>query len=447
VRIAFCTAFKNRLDHLRQTLPRNLAENPHSQFIVLNYNTDDGLMEWLGDRHRHEINSGRVVCYSHFDAPKYRMAHAKNMAHRAALLEGADILVNLDADNFARDHMDDFVEREFDNLDDIFLYSLMIKGKMNRGISGRIAVTKEAFLACGGYDESRFNGWGSDDKDINLRLRALGYDPVQIPPSYLDAITHNDKLRFREYPELSKETEDFFAVNPGTIVHGRANNGRTGVGTVFRNFDRTTPIRFEPLPVAANEPRVFGIGWHKTATTSLDGALEILGYNSWHWSQLDELRPAQAARMIWREMKHGRSETLERRQALSDFPIPLLFRELDEAYPGSKFILTVRNARDWLHAAARHFSTKFNPCRADWHLDPFTNKAHQIAYGRQDFEPDVFVDRYLRHNREVMDHFAGRDDQLLVMDMDKSPGWEKLCAFLGKPVPDEPYPFLNGSLT
>ena len=34
-------------------------------------------------------------------------------------------------------------------------------------------------------------------------------------------------------------------------------------------------------------------------------------------------------------------------------------------------------------------------------------------------------------------------DQLLVMEL--SQGWEPLCKFLGKPIPDEPFPRANDS--
>jgi hypothetical protein len=32
---------------------------------------------------------------------------------------------------------------------------------------------------------------------------------------------------------------------------------------------------------------------------------------------------------------------------------------------------------------------------------------------------------------------------LLVFDLPRGDGWEELCAFLGHPIPDEPFPHAN----
>ena len=39
-----------------------------------------------------------------------------------------------------------------------------------------------------------------------------------------------------------------------------------------------------------------------------------------------------------------------------------------------------------------------------------------------------------------MKYFEDRPDDLLVMDCDEPDKWEKLCPFLGRPVPETPYP-------
>ena len=61
-------------------------------------------------------------------------------------------------------------------------------------------------------------------------------------------------------------------------------------------------------------------------------------------------------------------------------------------------------------------------------------------YGRTDFHPETMLARYHRHNAEVQDYFRNRSDDLLVMDMSRGAGWPELCGFLGKPIPDIPYP-------
>ncbi|MDH3499538.1 MAG: hypothetical protein OEM97_05410 [Acidimicrobiia bacterium] len=175
-----------------------------------------------------------------------------------------------------------------------------------------------------------------------------------------------------------------------------------------------------------SRPKVFGIGFHKTATTSLAGALGILGYrvtgpNAITRSDV-EARAFRAARRLVR-----------RYDAFQDNPWPLLYRELDEMCPGSKFILTVRPADRWIRSVVDHFGADSTPMR-DWIYDgvgsPLGNEEH-------------YLERYERHNRDVRRYFADRPADLLEMDITAGDGWEPLCAFLGHPIPQVPFPTMN----
>ena len=294
---------------------------------------------------------------------------------------------------------------------------------MPRGISGRIAVTRNAFLISGGYDE-KYETHSPDDKDFNMRLRRLGYCAQEVDPKFLLALNHNDKIRFKEYPDV-RDT----VASPICQIARVVNSGSTGCGTVFRNFD-PTPISVQPIPT-----RIFGIGMHKTATTSLHAALTLLGFKSGHWEN------AHWAKAVWVEMNHlGKSAALERFYAVSDTPIPQLYRELDYAYPNSKFILTIRDEREWLDSARRHFDPRYNSFAKVWDEDPFTHRMHRHIYGTQKFDEVAFLAAYRKHNAAVLDYFKNRPGDLVVMNMSQKAGWKELCGFLGVPVPRFPYP-------
>src|SRR6202789_1827970 len=216
-------------------------------------------------------------------------------------------------------------------------------------------------------------------------------------------------------------------------MYGKSNTvgnyGRFGVGTVYPNFD-PGPIALEPLPT-----RIFGIGMHKTATTSLHHAFKILGFDSAHW------KSAHWAKAIWEEMSAwGRSLTLEKHYAMCDMPFPLLYEKLDGAYPGSKFVLTVRNEERWLQSVRNHWSREHNKFRVAWDTDPFSHRVHKLLYGTKEFDADVMLSRYRRHNAEVLEYFKNRPQDLLGMDIDHQAGWSELCAFLDKPIPSVAYP-------
>jgi len=433
--IAFCITNKNRTQHLDQTLPKNLADNidyPDGKFIVLDYNSQDHLSTYLQSNHQSDIASGRLVVYTLLPGPdgpiKFRMSHAKNMAHRLGIMEGADILVNLDADNYTCEGFASYIAEQMNP--NIYLWARMIHGQFARGISGRIVATKHQFLNAGGYDE-KCDTWWSDDKDFNARLGRLGYTGSEIDQRYLDAISHNDKMRFKEYPaaRTTAHEDDFDLSDFDNTI---ANFGDFGCGTVYRNFDFSNPITLGPLPT-----RIFGIGMHKTATTSLYEAFKILGYDSAHWLS------AHWAKAIYLEMTAtGRSSTLEHHYALCDLPITILYEKLDKAYPNSKFVLTVRDEYQWVESVRKHFRPDQNKFRKSWDTDPFSHFIHKEIYGQKNFDYDVFLARYRRHNAEVIEYFKSRPNDLLIFN---SKDWKPLCQFLNKPIPDIPYPIRNGN--
>jgi sulfotransferase family protein/glycosyl transferase family 7 (putative galactosyltransferase) len=424
--VFFCTTCKGRTSHIEQTLPANLHDNPKARIVLVNYNSPDHLDDFIKKNHSCAVALGRLSVYRFTEPGPFRMAHAKNLAHRLAIEEGADILVNVDADNYAGEGFDEYAAAELAD-GKSFLWAHMKKGQMRRGISGRIAVTKDAFLLAGGYDEV-FHEWGPDDKDFNTRLRRLGFSAKEIDPRFLTAVNHNDKMRFREYPHLRKApvVEDHNL--PGREGVRIANAGSFGLGVVYKNFG-SEPIELLPLPT-----RIFGIGLHKTATTSLHRAFLELGYASAHWPS------AHWAKAIWEEtIAEGRSRTLEQSYALSDLPIPLLFKELDTAYPGSKFVLTIRDEDVWLESMRKHFSDR-NPFYSQWDTDPFTHQIHTALYGRRKFDEQVMLERYRRHNAEVKEYFKSRPRDLLVMNMSGGAGWYEICGFLRRAIPSAPYP-------
>lgn len=241
---------------------------------------------------------------------------------------------------------------------------------------------------------------------------------------------HNDRMRFREYPHVANDltlSETFAAVNPEGPI---ANFGRIGLGTVFRNFS-PSPVRIDPLPT-----RVFGIGMHKTGTTSLHSAFGQLGLQSAHWPS------AHWARRVWEEVSRSdRSDAVNRIYAGTDLPFPLLYQKLDAAYPNSSFVLTRRSEANWSRSVERHFSD-INPFRSAWGVDPFSHAVHKLLYGQRHFEARLFLERYRRHNAEALEYFNG-SGRLLIMDFDEGAGWHELCAFLGLPVPVSPFPNLS----
>jgi hypothetical protein len=435
-RIVYCTTCRGRLQHLQETLPKNLRDSgdyPNAKFVILSYGDGEYLHEYTRD--------GRVVFYRFPTNDRFHVSHAKNLAARCGILEGADILVTLDADNSTGPGFSQFIANKFRDAKsgaNIFLcpnfphiQSLPYgPNRPLRGFAGRLAIRAQDFVKAGGYDET-FDTWRGEDIDMIARLLRMGHKMHHIPIPFLNVIAHNADVRFKEYPEAQAMYENKQQV---PIINARTetvvNFGKWGCGTVYRNFD-PKPIQLGPMPT-----RIFGIGMHKTGTTSLDAAFKLLGFDSLHWGEGE-------APQIWQEMNSsGRSKIVEQYYALSDLPIPLLYEKLDKAYTGSKFILTVRDEAKWIKSVERLWDARYNPTRWVWDKYPFTNNIHTVLYGQKDFSAEIFLARYRRHNAEVIRYFAGRQD-LLVMNMDEHHKWPWLCQFLNVPTPDVPYPIGN----
>ena len=96
---------------------------------------------------------------------------------------------------------------------------------------------------------------------------------------------------------------------------------------------------------------------------------------------------------------------------------------MDKWYPNSKFILTLRKDNEALVLSD-------------------INQWKKI--GKVNIPPkERFIERYEKHNQTVLEYFKNRPDDLLTMCIEKEDGWEKLCKFLGKDIPNEPFPHSN----
>ncbi len=178
-------------------------------------------------------------------------------------------------------------------------------------------------------------------------------------------------------------------------------------------------------------PKVFCIGFQKTGTTSLYAALTMLGY-----------RTAAVIGRDWSAKElalHGATacvETARNYDAAQDMPWPIYFRELDIAFPGSKFILTIRDAERWFASIEGHFGARGDAMQ-------------EFVYGESAAAPagnkQQYLNVYRRHERDVRAHFANRPHDLLVLDLESGAGWRELCVFLGARIPSAPFPVKNRS--
>ena len=151
--------------------------------------------------------------------------------------------------------------------------------------------------------------------------------------------------------------------------------------------------------------KIFGVGLSRTGTLSLTAALTELGVETRHYPD-DPLTQA--------ELRAGSYElsVLNEVQALTDIAVAPYYRQLDRAFPGSRFILTTRETEAWLASVEKHFAMYVEHRR-----DAFDEFVLASVYGCVHFSAERFRDVKELHEANVRAYFADRPDDLLVLDV------------------------------
>jgi hypothetical protein len=192
-----------------------------------------------------------------------------------------------------------------------------------------------------------------------------------------------------------------------------------------QTLTHTIALELRRLRYGRPRQKVFCVGFQKTGTTSLQYALSLMGYRvAGYFSMADFSSPE--------EMRDRALEMALRFDAFGDNPWAVLFRDLDAAFPGSKFILTTRDPDRWYASACKHFGGRDSRMR-EWIYGAGSPESNRGAY----------VERMTRHVAEVRAYFADRPRDFMEFDAAQGEGWDKLCGFLGKPVPRRDFPRLN----
>lgn len=134
-------------------------------------------------------------------------------------------------------------------------------------------------------------------------------------------------------------------------------------------------------------------------------------------------------------------------RACVDWPATVFWRELADYYPDARVLLNVRPTADWVRSMQATIC-KLLPNRTE-HPDEYAREVLEMAEevvnrrtfdGRLD-DPSLLADVFEQRIAEVKE--AIEPERLLIFDVRE--GWEPLCEFLGKPVPEEPFPRGNNA--
>lgn len=207
--------------------------------------------------------------------------------------------------------------------------------------------------------------------------------------------------------------------------------------------------------------QVLGTGLSRCATSSLQAALETLGYAP--TMHMAEVAPsAEREQLVIDAMREN--DTARRQKLLhqifdgyaatTDFPGWCFTDDLMDMYPDAKLVLNTRtSAAAWsksINEALRFFGSNayYYTC-IWWKTDRLHWQIHQTGYLKiaknLNISPeDCFTEKHFNAHNEWVRREAKKRGRP-VLEHRAEDGWEPLCKFLHKEIPsaDVRYPWLN----
>lgn len=190
-KISFCITCMNRLHHIQQTLARNIQENYINnsvEFVLLDYNSSDGLENWIKENMMQYVEMGILSYYRTLKPSLYHRSHSRNIAFRLAK---GNLVCNLDADNYLGSGFAEEMLNEFSIENNIYYISDL----SSTDAYGRIVLLKDDFIDVSGYNEE-LHGYGHEDADLFNRLTKKGVKQKCFHnKKYYNAISHSKEER------------------------------------------------------------------------------------------------------------------------------------------------------------------------------------------------------------------------------------------------------------
>lgn len=202
--------------------------------------------------------------------------------------------------------------------------------------------------------------------------------------------------------------------------------------------------------------KIFCIGANKTGTTSLEKLLSSFGFKSGNQAV------AEILSLDWLASKDV--ERIIRYCYTADFfqdapfSYPELYRDLDKAFPNSKFILTVRNSPDeWFSSLVRFhtkiFSSDLNRPPNETDLDNafylykgYALDVFKLAYGYPNtslYDEARYKKYYVVNNDKKRNYFKDRPNDFIEINLAVKEDFQRLCNFLKVETDITQFPWLN----
>lgn len=186
--------------------------------------------------------------------------------------------------------------------------------------------------------------------------------------------------------------------------------------------------------------RVVGAGLGRTGTNSLKVALErLLGAPCYHMIEVFA-HPEHIP--VWQAAVQGQMPDWHMLfagfGAAVDWPAAAFWPELSAAFPDALVLLSVREPQAWWQSASETiFPSIRQQTDSEWHA--MVDELFAARFTTAIDDRDAAIAAFERHNARVRASVPAHR----LLEWRAADGWAPLCAALGVPVPNEPFPHTN----
>ena len=248
--VSLCITCMNRLFHLKETIEQNIQDNasyPNIEFVLIDYNSQDGLEEYVKENLMRYIDKGILNYYKTTEPKKFHASYAKNLSH--ALAQG-EIICNLDGDNYTGKDFAFYLNYLFNQKGENNIYQFFKRPYW--GTVGRLSFYRDNFFKLGGYDEDLLP-IGHEDLDLVNRARNMGINLEQTQvENFLKYLSNTTKEKAENCTDTNEDYYSLLNANIETsnenIRNGKlvANPGGMKNFVVYKNFQKQ-PYNSEEL--------------------------------------------------------------------------------------------------------------------------------------------------------------------------------------------------------
>jgi len=232
-KISICTNCMNRTSDLMQTYEQNIIDNPQADFVLLNYNSQDNMDEWVATALQTYIDAGVLNYYKTTEPKYYSMAHSRNITFKLAQ---GDIINSVDGDHFTNKGF----AQKINEIANAYNDKLTVLVKSKQKNRGRIGMFKETFISLGGYNED-LEGYGFEDEDLLLRAYHTGCRVIRYGGAYMRITDDHSRHPTENYKnkdwQFTQRRNILLSLLGITMKQYVANTNRHwGKATLLKNF-------------------------------------------------------------------------------------------------------------------------------------------------------------------------------------------------------------------